>query len=100
MATEGLLQVPRANNFPKNPVPTQQQSMYPPQRENYTEASASDQSNQNHQQQAGNLMRGYSFLADQIYRSVSNPLYKLVQTVEDTVGGENSNKPAEEVFRH
>ncbi|KAM7540986.1 hypothetical protein Aperf_G00000045021 [Anoplocephala perfoliata] len=101
MANEGPLQVARADNFPKNSIPTQQQSIYPTQREHFTNASsANDQSHQAQQQQAGNLMRGYSFLADQIYRSVSNPLYKLVRTVEDNIGGENSSKPSEEVFQN
>lgn len=49
---------------------------------------------------SGNLMRGYSFLADHIYRSVSNPLYKLVQTVEDTMGsvadGGTQSKPIQD----
>lgn len=47
-------------------------------------------------EQSGNLIRGYSFLADQIYRSVSNPLYKLMRTVEDTVGDGAPMKPVDE----
>ena len=98
MAIEGPVQVTDNSTFSKNHISTQQQSIYPTQREHFTDPTSGDQHSQ--QNQAGNLMRGYSFLADQIYRSVSNPLYKLVRTVEDTVGSESSNKQSQEVFQN
>ncbi|EUB61640.1 POU domain-containing transcription factor [Echinococcus granulosus] len=102
MTTEGPLQVAENNSFSKNHISTQQQLLYFSQRENFAGPGSTDQQQlqQQQQQQTGNLMRGYSFLADQIYRSVSNPLYKLVRTVEDTVGAESTNKQPEDSFQN
>ncbi|VDK35570.1 unnamed protein product [Taenia asiatica] len=102
MTTEGPLQVPGNNSFSKNHTTTQQQPLYPFQRDHFAAPGSADQqqSQQQQQQQTGNLMRNYSFLADQIYRSVSNPLYKLVRTVEDTVGSDTTNKQTEDAFQN
>ncbi|VDD80911.1 unnamed protein product [Mesocestoides corti] len=95
MTTERPLQVATTSGkFPKDHIPSLQHSMYPSQREHVSDQTSSDQL-----QQTGSLMRGYSFLADHIYRSVSNPLYKLVRTVEDTVGAESASKHPDEGFQ-
>ncbi|VDN12790.1 unnamed protein product, partial [Dibothriocephalus latus] len=94
----------------RNPDEKHQQKMFHPGlevpfgqlggRENFPQLPMDNPFERAQGESSGNLLSGYNFLANQIYRSVSNPLYKLVRTVENA-GGEggqsgNSKQLAEE----
>nr|VZH96695.1 unnamed protein product [Spirometra erinaceieuropaei] len=83
----------------RNPEDKHQHKMFHPSfevpfgqlsgRENFPQLPMDNPFERTQSESSGNILSGYNFLANQIYRSVSNPLYKLVRTVENT-GSEGS----------